>query len=167
MDKDLKLSFYSILYGMLFLIAVHYWSLIFTVIIQIYVLGFFIETEYLPFVRLMVLFFEILFIAKFLKRIIQKEFLLQSQMFNLFMVSILGIICWFLMGYFNFDARPFPTCGNSYFEENWYETYLGDFDRNTSLTKNIETGVYVIAILIYSVARINEMPEDKEINTES
>ena len=112
MKKELTVSFYSILYGILFMIAVHCWSLIITILFQKALVGWIVDFDYIPFLRLVVLFLEIIFIAKYLKKVILEYSFTQVMLFNILVVCILGIIINFLFDYFSLDAVPL-LCGNS------------------------------------------------------
>ena len=155
MKKELTVSFYSILYGILFMIAVHCWSLIITILFQKAFVGLLVDFDYIPFLRLVVLFLEIIFIAKYLKKVILEYSFTQVMLFNILVVCILGIIINFLFDYFSLDAVPL-LCGNSTEEE------LVEFFKLNSMNKRIvkiiEPVVIVISIIIYSYFRIKEMP---------
>ncbi|MGB1039722.1 MAG: hypothetical protein ACPGVD_02520 [Flavobacteriales bacterium] len=157
MKKELTISFYSILYGILFIIAVHCWSLIITILFQKALVGWIVDFDYIPFLRLVVLFLEIIFIAKYLKKVILKYSFTQVMLFNILFVCILGISINFLFDYFSIDAVPM-ICGSSTNEE------LIEFFRlnskNKETVKIIEPIVIVISIFIYSYFRIKEMTDE-------
>ena len=158
MNTENKISIPVILYGILFIIAVHSFGYILTNVTQITLYNLFFEFDLLPFVRLIVMFFEILFIAKYLKRNSNKN-ITKGAVRDVMIFSILGVVIWFLMLQFNIKPRVM-LCGNSLFEEDWYDRVYGVHNSNIKIVQIIETIVISLSIFIYTIFRISEMPKE-------
>lgn len=158
MNAENKISIPVILYGILFIISVHSFGFIVSNLTQIMLNNLFLEFDLLPFIRLAILFFEILLIAKYLKKNFNK-IITKGAMRDMMIFAILGVVIWSFMVQFNFKPKAM-LCGNTLFEDDWYERVYGVHNKNIKIVQIIETIVISLSIFIYTIFRISEMPKE-------
>lgn len=158
MNSENKISIPIILYGVLFIIAVHSFGLVLDKLAQTG-LCYTLEFDELPFVRLIILFFEIIFIVKFFKNKLGQS-LEKKSLFYMLILSILGLISWLLIQDY-YLLSPFLGCAYSLFDGS-YERIYESYNNNIKTVQIIEIIVISISIFIYTIFRISEMPKESE-----
>lgn len=156
MNKENKISVPVILYGVLFVIGVHFFSLSIERII-----GYFMILPYNfpePYLRLVFLFFEIIFIAKFFQKRARDPILRRRQLFNMMIFSISILLFWYVLYFTKIKSQVFFFCGMATKEE--IDFFNEEFNRHKEIVVFIETIVISLSIFIYTIFRISEMPKE-------
>ena len=160
MNSENNISIPVILYGILFIIAVHFFSLsIERIIGGMDFLPLYFDEQ--PYARLIFLFFEIICVARCMRRIAVISLLRRRALYKMMILSISSLLFWLML--YAFDIQySLMICGNSTQEE--LRNLSSSINRSEEISKIIEIIVISLFIIIYTMIRISEMPKEiKEI----
>ena len=152
-----NISIPVILYALFFFVSVYYFGMILKNVLGQILFGLLgvINYDKVPFLKLIVLFVQIIFVIKYFKVIISKE-INKSSIITILMYAFFGFVTHYLIQYFGLYVKPM-LCGNTLLDDNWQETIYGDYNRNMKLVDTLQTFIISTVIGIYSLIKIQRM----------